>query len=196
MEINPRQNLRRHAWAATARIGAAFSPAYRDWADYIIVEDGRPNRRIEAASYGRQKVSPIDGGPGAMLDAANNDQSDVEQARAELMRIGRKQWPRLSEAQVFEAAFTDPRNAAIVARLYHRPLPTSIYPMPREWLAGEGSQHEKADRGSAYGELMAKAAEHRNAHPDLSIAQCFEKIYTDRANVELAKRERAESAPR
>jgi hypothetical protein len=59
-----------------------------------------------------------------------------------------------------------------------------------------GSQHAKSDRGSAYGDLMEKAEAYRNAHPELSVAQCFEKIYTDRANVELAKRERVESRPR
>jgi hypothetical protein len=61
-----------------------------------------------------------------------------------------------------------------------------------------GLTAKAADRGSnsAYGELMSKAEEYRNAHPELSISQAFEKIYTDRANVELAKRERIESAPR
>jgi hypothetical protein len=56
----------------------------------------------------------------------------------------------------------------------------------------------KANRseGAAYDELMAKAAEYRNAHPELSISQAFEKIYTAPANRELAKRERIESAPR
>jgi hypothetical protein len=126
-----------------------------------------------------------------------DDPAEAEAARAELIRIGRRQWPRLSEQDAYERAFTDPANAALTARLYHRPLPSSIYPMPNAWLRGDGSQHAaKADSGSAYGELMAKAEEYRNAHPELSIAQAFEKIYTDRANVELAKRERVESAPR
>jgi hypothetical protein len=49
---------------------------------------------------------------------------------------------------------------------------------------------------TAYATLLAKAEAHRDAHPELSVAQCFEKIYTDRANIELAKRERVESAPR
>jgi hypothetical protein len=43
---------------------------------------------------------------------------------------------------------------------------------------------------------MEKAEEYRNAHPDLSVAQCFEKVFTAPANRELAKRERMESAPR
>jgi hypothetical protein len=62
-------------------------------------------------------------------------------------------------------------------------------------VGGDGSQHTKADRGTAYGDLMEKAEEYRNAHPELSIAQCFEKVFTAPANRELAKRERIESAP-
>jgi hypothetical protein len=47
---------------------------------------------------------------------------------------------------------------------------------------------------SAYAELQAKAAEYRKAHPELTDAQAFEKVYTDPANREIAKRERFESA--
>jgi hypothetical protein len=43
---------------------------------------------------------------------------------------------------------------------------------------------------------MEKAEEYRNSHPELSIAQCFEKVFTAPANRELAKRERAENAAR
>ena len=68
--------------------------------------------------------------------------------------------------------------------------------MPREWLRDEGSQHAKSDRGSAYDDLMVKAEEYRNAHPELSISQAFAKVYTDPANLEISKRERMESAPR
>jgi hypothetical protein len=72
--------------------------------------------------------------------------------------------------------------------------------MPREWLGGEGSQHAKSDRSNseatAYGELMVKAEEYREAHPELSISQAFEKVFTAPANRELAKRERIESVPR
>jgi hypothetical protein len=181
----------------------AFTKVHSDpGAEGRVVRDAI---RVAKESLAETMLGPglpvqVVGGPGAMLDAANNDQSDVEQARVELMRIGRKQWPRLTENEVFERAFTDPRNATLVARLYHRPLPTSIYPMPREWLAGDGSQHAKSDRSNseatAYDDLMVKAEEYRNSHPELSISQAFTKVYTDRANVELAKRERVESAPR
>jgi hypothetical protein len=46
----------------------------------------------------------------------------------------------------------------------------------------------------AYDEFLAKAAEYRKLHPELSEAQAFDKVYTDPANVTLAKRERMESA--
>ena len=65
----------------------------------------------------------------------------------------------------------------------------------------DGTAHTKFDFGapnadSAYAALLAKAREHQAAHPELTEAQAFARIYTDRANIELAKRERMESAPR
>jgi hypothetical protein len=48
---------------------------------------------------------------------------------------------------------------------------------------------------TAYTALMAKARDYQTAHPELSEAQAFDKVYTDRSNIELAKRERIESAP-
>jgi hypothetical protein len=61
-----------------------------------------------------------------------------------------------------------------------------------------GPTAKAADRGSnsAYAELMRKAETYREAHPELSVAQCFEKIYCDRANVALRQRERQEAAAR
>jgi hypothetical protein len=58
------------------------------------------------------------------------------------------------------------------------------------WIAKSDRSNSEA---TAYDDLMVKAEEYRNSHPELSISQCFAKIYTDRANVELAKRERAEA---
>jgi hypothetical protein len=172
----------------------AFNKVYSDPGP-----EGRSLREainVAKASLAETMLGPglpvtVVGGPAAQ-DVDNA--TEAEQARAELMRIGRKQWPRLTEQAAYEQAFSDPRNATIVSRLYQRPTPTSIYPMPREWLGGEGSQHAKADRGSAYGDLMAKAEEYRNSHPNLSIAQAFEKVFTAPANRELAKRERVENA--
>jgi hypothetical protein len=165
-------------------------------------EEGRLLRsaiKVAQASLAETMLGPglpvqVVGGPAARnVDTAE----EAEAARAELMRIGRRQWPRLTEQDAYERAFCDPANAAITARLYHRPLPSSIYPMPNEWLRGEGSQHAKSDHGgTAYNELMAKAEEYRKAHPELSESQAFEKVYTDPANREISKRERMESAPR
>jgi hypothetical protein len=176
----------------------AFSKIYSDGG-----EEGRVLR--SAINVAKASLAETMLGPGLPVTVVGgsaaqdvNNATEAEQARAELMRIGRKQWPRLTENEVFERAFTDPRNATLVARLYQRPLPTSIYPMPREWLQGEGSQHEKADRGtdSAYDELMLKAEAYRDAHSELSISQAFAKVFTDPANVELASRERRENAAR
>jgi hypothetical protein len=174
----------------------AFSKVYSDQA-----AEGRVLR--QAIAVAKASLAETMLGPGLPVmvvggSAAQdvNSATDAEAARAELMRIGRKQYPRSSENEVFERAFSDPRNATIVARLYQRPTPTSIYPMPNEWLRGDGSQHAKSDRGSAYNDLMQKAEEYRDAHPELSIAQAFEKVFTAPANRELAKRERRENAVR
>jgi hypothetical protein len=61
-----------------------------------------------------------------------------------------------------------------------------------------GPTVKSADRGSnsAYGELLTKAEELRKVRPELSEAQCFAKVFSDPANIELAKRERRESAAR
>ena len=177
----------------------AFAKVYSDPTEGRVVRDAiRVAKELLAETMlGHGLPVQVVGGPAAQ-DV--NDPADAEAARAELMRIGRKQYPRLTENQIFEAAFSDPRNAAIVARIYHRPLPSSIYPMPRAWLAGDGSQHAKSDRSNseatAYDDLMVKAEEYRNSHPELSISQAFAKVYSDPANREIAKRERIESVPR
>jgi len=119
----------------------AFAKVYADQG-----AEGRSLREainVAKASLAETMLGPglpvqVVGGPAAQnVDAAE----EAEKARAELMRIGRRQWPRLTEQAAYEQAFADPRNAALTARLYHRPLPTSIYPMPNEWLRDGGSQH-------------------------------------------------------
>jgi hypothetical protein len=190
-------------------VAAASKVAHERWAElseaqaFAKIHDDPTEGRVLQSAINVCRVSLAETmlGPGLPVTVVGgpaaqdvNNATEAEAARAELMRIGRKQWPRLTENQAYEQAFSDPRNATIVSRLYQRPTPTSIYPMPREWLGGEGSQHAKADRGSAYGDLMAKAEEYRNAHPALSIAQAFEKVFTAPANRELAKRERVENA--
>jgi hypothetical protein len=71
--------------------------------------------------------------------------------------------------------------------------------MPGSTAPGRGA-YAKSDpvpgADTAYAELMLKAEAYRSSHSELSISQAFEKIYTDRANIELAKRERRENAAR
>jgi hypothetical protein len=128
-------------------------------------------------------------------EAMNPDQpTDMLAAYNEILRTIRERFPYRTGAQ--QLAMADEE----LARRHHvRPEANhaNVYAMPLETRATE-KHVEKRDglRGDAYGELLAKAEEYRSAHPELSIAQCFERVYTDRANVELAKRERIESAPR
>jgi hypothetical protein len=124
------------------------------------------------------------------------DLSDESEAIAQLKELGRRRWPAATEAEQFERAITDPANVSIARRAHRRPSPTTVYAMPNSSPGSVAKSDPVPDAGSAYGELMLKAEAYRDAHPELSIAQAFSKIYNDRSNIELAKRERAESAPR
>jgi tRNA(Ile)-lysidine synthase TilS/MesJ len=89
-------------------------------------------------------------------------------------------------AAAFSRSFTATNADGLTLRRAHR--------IVRDEQFGTTAKADRSD--SAYNELMRKAEAYREAHPELSISQSFEKIYCDRANVELAKRERIESAPR
>jgi hypothetical protein len=134
------------------------------------------------------------GGPDAMHAAIDDDDSAVLRAHEEIVRIGREKFPFLPADQQFARVFEDKNYAALAAQAHRRPGPTTVYAMPRAAAYTKADPAPTAD--TAYAELMLKAEAYRNSHPDLSISQCFAKIYTDRANVELAKRERIESVPR
>jgi hypothetical protein len=132
---------------------------------------------------------------------------DARQAWDQLARIGRKLAPTATPERQFAVAFEAPENAALAQRVHQRPGPTMAYAFPTAARTRPASMLEiapagrrayaKADHGGeAYNELMAKAEEYRSAHPELSVAQCFEKVYTDPANRDISKRERFESTPR
>jgi hypothetical protein len=87
--------------------------------------------------------------------------------------------------------------SVLKAREFDATTGSTVYPMPRSTAPGRYAKADPvASVDSAYAELQAKAAELRKTRPELSEAQAFAAVYTDRGNVELAKRERAESAPR
>jgi hypothetical protein len=135
------------------------------------------------------------GGLDAMNEANDDDDSAVLRAHEEIVRIAREKFPFLPADQAFARVFEDKNYAALAAQAHQRPGPTTVYAMPRA-AAYTKSDPVPNTNTLAYAELMLKAEAYRNSHPELSIAQCFEKVYTARDNVELAKRERAESVPR
>jgi hypothetical protein len=139
-------------------------------------------------------LTPADFAPRVVTGGEWQDADDAEQAWKQLAEIGRKMAPSATPEKQFALAFEDPKNLTLALRVYRRPQAdgTGVYAMPP--LPMPVARREKRD--GAYAELMHKAEEYHSAHPELSVAQCFDKIYTDRANVELAKRERMESAPR
>jgi hypothetical protein len=151
---------------------------------------------LKAAEFSVFDLDPVVvGGPDAMNEANDDtEQSAVLRATEEIQRIGRKRFPFLPQDQQFARVFEDKNYAALAAQAHRRPGPTTVYAMPRAAAYAKSDPAPNTD--TAYAELMAKAEQLRSERPELSVAQCFEKIYTDRGNVELAKRERVESAPR
>jgi hypothetical protein len=151
----------------------------------------------KAAEFSVFDIKPVAVGGAAAQDVDNA--TAAVRAYEEIVRIAREKFPFLPADQAFARVFEDKNYAALAAQAHSRPQPTTIYAMPGSAAPGRGA-YTKADpvpnADSAYGELMRKAEEYRSAHPELSVAQAFDKIFTDRANVELAKRERIESAPR
>lgn len=59
-----------------------------------------------------------------------------------------------------------------------------------------GSSRNDGAGASALAQITAKAAELRKSMPHLSEAQAFDRVYSDTSNRELARRERADNAPR
>jgi hypothetical protein len=100
-----------------------------------------------------------------------------------------------SPAAAFAKLFTADGVDSLILRKAHAVVKASL---AEQMFGPTFPAHAKADRseGKAYSELMSKAEEYRNAHPELSISQAFEKVFTSPANIELAKRERVESAAR
>jgi hypothetical protein len=128
------------------------------------------------------------------------DARDVDNATAavrayeEIVRIGREKFPFLPADQQFARVFEDKNYSALAAQAHQTPGPSTVYAMPKAAAYTKSDPAPNAD--TAYGALMVKAEEYRNAHPDLTIHQCFEKVFTAPQNRELAKRERVESASR
>jgi hypothetical protein len=150
----------------------------------------------KSAEFSVFDIQPVVvGGVDAMHEANDDADSAVLRAHEEIVRIAREKFPFLPADQAFARVFEDRNYAALAAQAHQRPGPTTVYAMPRA-AAYTKSDPVPNTNTLAYAELMLKAEAYRSAHPELSISQCFAKIYTDRANVELAKRERIESAPR
>jgi hypothetical protein len=124
------------------------------------------------------------------------DVTAAVRAYEEIIAIGRKRFPFLSVEQQFARVIDDSNYRALAEQVHTRPSPpsSSVYGMPRSFYAKEADPAPNAD--SAYTALMVKAAELRKTQPTLTEAQAFSKVFTDPANIELAKRERAEAAPR
>jgi hypothetical protein len=149
----------------------------------------------KSAEFSVFDISPVVVGATHAQDVDNA--TAAVRATEEIQRIGREKFPFLSADQQFARIFEDKNYEGLARQAHSRPRPTTIYRPP----ASQGTAYTKSadpapNTDTAYAALMAKAEQLRSERPELSVAQCFEKIYTDRANIELAKRERIESSRR
>jgi hypothetical protein len=121
-------------------------------------------------------------GVDAMHAAVSDTESSEAYRQLEALIAGlRATSPWLTAQQLFAAVCANhPKNTALAARAVHQATGVSVL----------------AAGATAFDELKAKAAELRKTQPNLTEAQAFDKVYTDPANIEIAKRERRESAPR
>jgi hypothetical protein len=99
-----------------------------------------------------------------------------------------KKFPGETADRAFTRMFTDGSSDGLAIRRAHALVRA-------EQLYGPTAKADRSE-GKAYNELLAKAAELRKVRPELSEAQAFAKVFSDPANIELAKRERVESALR
>jgi hypothetical protein len=106
-----------------------------------------------------------------------------------------KRFPDKTPAAAFAKLFTDGGADSLTLRKAHAVVKASH---AEQMFGPTFPARAKADRseGRAYNELLAKAEELRKVRPELSEAQAFAKVFSDPANIELAKRERIESATR
>jgi hypothetical protein len=141
-------------------------------------------------------VTPADFRPNVISGADAYDRVlDPQAALDEIAALGRKLYPSLPSNLAFARVFEDPKFSDLAARAHRRPSPTTVYEMPRDLRYAKADPVSNSE-APAYNELLTLAKEYQAAHPELTEAQAFEKVYTDPANKDISKRERMESAPR
>jgi hypothetical protein len=104
----------------------------------------------------------------------------------------RKSDPRLTEAQAFAKAYSDPANRDIANA--ERAASYARFAELADAQNGESSIQKRllvATRDRALDAIGMRAAELRRERPELSEAQAFAKVYSDPSNRELAKAERS-----
>jgi len=116
------------------------------------------------------------------------------EAYQEILRTIRERWPFRSPAQQLAAA-----DEALARRFHVRPqanYANAYAPPSSPERATKVRPRSCAEFRLGLCRADGQGREYRRANPSLTEAQAFERVYTDRDNVELAKRERIESAPR
>jgi hypothetical protein len=163
-------------------------------------------RRLSKAADQPAKEEPMDTVHAIMKDAGiaatcaqivakgNTSITELEIIQA-VSKIAVERWPQLTEAQGFAKILDAPTEEARVLNHALKIAKAAEFAVFDIGRAAYTKSDPTPNADTAYAALMRKAESYHDAHPELSVAQCFEKIYTAPANIELAKRERMESAP-
>ena len=135
--------------------------------------------------YGRLRQSLLrKNETGANMDDLIQKAGETAEKILELeARELRKLHPELTEAQAFAKVYTDPAN--IDLRRAEREKNGFI-----KYVDESEDAPIEISKSEAMAALNVKAAELRKVRPELTEAQAFTKVYTDPANIKLAKAER------
>jgi hypothetical protein len=130
----------------------------------------------------KQKLLAIGKAGGAVAMAkilvSDNDSHGLseEEYTAIVTEDAQKRFPDKRSDSAFDKVFSDPGPDGVLLRKAHAVV---------KFDAMNGG-NDRTESDKALDDLTVKADEYRKAHPELSQAQAFAKVFTDPANIELA----------
>jgi hypothetical protein len=101
--------------------------------------------------------------------------------------VASERHPDMSPSQAFSKVFTASTDEARVLR--EAINVAKLSPLAPTFVGGPDAMHEAVDNtesSEAYRQVEAMAAKMRSASPELSAAQAFERVFTDKRNAGLA----------
>jgi hypothetical protein len=119
-------------------------------------------------------------------DAHGIDESEYTQIVTE---HAQKLYPDKTPDSAFAKLFSDTSADGVLLRTAHaivKAAPFDIQPTMVGGLDAQNAANDSTESSEAYAQLEAMAQKMRVASPELSAAQAFERIFTDRRNAGLA----------